>query len=202
MPSCTSGMFWLAPPSSHRPDPRELQILDVVARDLVQRAVAPRLIVAARHQPVARRRIAQHLVGDRHEVLDLARDRQAASASAPRARVRRDPAALGVDAAAAGAWPRRRRLSAPRAALRLPRPAAAGARGLRRRRCPRRSVPIATAVAARQRLRARRPRRSTAGCRRRSRGTDRRSRRRAAGRHRRLDELEEIASSCACARRS
>ena len=56
-----------------RPDPGELQILDVVARDLVERAVAPALIVAARHQPVAGGRVAQHRVGHRDVVLHFAR---------------------------------------------------------------------------------------------------------------------------------
>ena len=56
----------------HRPHPHELQILDVVAGDLRQRAVAPALVVAPRHQPVAGIRIAQHLVGHRYVVLHLA----------------------------------------------------------------------------------------------------------------------------------
>ena len=77
----------------HRPHPREPQILDVVACDLSQRAVAPGLVVAAHHQPVAGRRIAQHLVGDGTEVLHLAGDGQAtrtAGTPAPGA-----PGALG-----------------------------------------------------------------------------------------------------------
>ena len=56
----------------HRPGPCELQLLDVVARDLRERTVTPALIITARHQPVAGIRAAQHLVGDRHVVLHLA----------------------------------------------------------------------------------------------------------------------------------
>ena len=70
----------------HRPDPRQLQLLDVVACDLGQRAVAPALVVAPRHQPVARIRIAQHLVGHGNVVLHLARD-----GDAERARRRAPP---------------------------------------------------------------------------------------------------------------
>ena len=44
----------------HRPDPLQLQILRVVARDLRQRAVARRVLIAPQHRPVARSRIAQH----------------------------------------------------------------------------------------------------------------------------------------------
>ena len=58
---------------AHAPAPDELQLLDVAGRDLRQRTVAPALIVAARHQPVAWILIAQHLVGDRHVVLHGAR---------------------------------------------------------------------------------------------------------------------------------
>ena len=74
----------------HRPHPRELQILHVGARDFVERAVAPALIVAAHHQPVAGIRIAQHRVGDRHVVLHLAGDGDA-PAQPLRARPPRPP---------------------------------------------------------------------------------------------------------------
>ena len=88
----------------------------------VERAVAPRLIVAPRHQPVARIGIAQHRVGDRHVVLDLARHREAASPGAA-------SGALGSlaprRAAASPAPPGRRRRGAGlrphRAAARRPR---------------------------------------------------------------------------------
>ena len=82
----------------HRPHPRELQILHVGARDLVERAVAPALIVAAHHQPVAGIRIAQHRVGDRRVVLHLAGDRDAPwrSSSAPESATATTAAAVRV----------------------------------------------------------------------------------------------------------
>ena len=54
----------------HRPRPGRLQVLDVVLVDLVERAVAPAVIGAPPHQPVRRRRIAQHRVGDRRHGRD------------------------------------------------------------------------------------------------------------------------------------
>ena len=51
----------------HRPHPRELQSPDI-GGDFGQRAVAPRLVVPTDHQPVARRRISQHRIGDWNEV--------------------------------------------------------------------------------------------------------------------------------------
>ena len=99
-------------PFVHAPDPRELQLLHVVARDLRQRTVAPALIVAPHHQPVARILAAQHLVGDRYEVLHLAGDRQAqrtgvAGRSAPRQRTSSARRAAPASSSAAG---RRRRI--------------------------------------------------------------------------------------------
>ena len=47
--------------------PHHAQLADVVAVDLVEGAVAPAVEGAAPHQPVAGRRVLQHLVGDRHE---------------------------------------------------------------------------------------------------------------------------------------
>ena len=44
----------------HRPLPDELEMLNVVAVDLIQRAVTPALVVAAEHQPVTRRRVLEH----------------------------------------------------------------------------------------------------------------------------------------------
>ena len=63
-----------------RPHPRQLQLADVAAVDPVEGAVAPRLVIAADHQPVARILIAQHSVGDRPEIGDLALHRDAALA--------------------------------------------------------------------------------------------------------------------------
>ncbi len=68
----------------HRPAPGQAQLLDVVFLDLFERAVAPRLVVAPRHQPVAGRRIAQHRIGHRHVVLHLALHRMAARCLARR----------------------------------------------------------------------------------------------------------------------
>ena len=45
--------------------PDHAQLTDVVAGDLVQRAVSPAVERAAPHQPVLRRRVLEHLVGDR-----------------------------------------------------------------------------------------------------------------------------------------
>ena len=49
--------------------PHELQVADVVAVHLVERAVAPAVLRAAPHEPVARRRVLEHGVGDGHETL-------------------------------------------------------------------------------------------------------------------------------------
>ena len=62
---------------AHRPHPGELQLIDVVGRDLRQRAVARRAVVVPQHEPVVRLRIAQHLIGHRHEVRHGAGDRHA-----------------------------------------------------------------------------------------------------------------------------
>ena len=83
----------------HRPDPCELQILHVVARDLIERAVAPPVIVAAEDEPVARRRILQHLRRHRDVVLHLASDGDTAH---------RGGAAATLSAAGAGAKRHRR----------------------------------------------------------------------------------------------
>ena len=55
----------------HRPRPRELKLPDVLAGDLIERAVAPGVVGAPPVQPVAGRGIAQHRLGDRTEALDL-----------------------------------------------------------------------------------------------------------------------------------
>ena len=71
-PLCTSGIGWFAPTSFIDQLHASFSSFTFCARDLVERAVAPRLVVAARHQPVARRRVLQHRVGDRHVVLHFA----------------------------------------------------------------------------------------------------------------------------------
>ncbi len=52
----------------HGPRPLQAQLADVVAIDLVERAIAPGRIVAPDHQPVVSRGIAQHLVGHRRVI--------------------------------------------------------------------------------------------------------------------------------------
>ena len=88
----------------HRPHPGELQIVDVVAGDLIERAVAPPEIVAPEDQPVSGRRILQHLRRHRHVVLHFASDRDAAH---------RRGAAAPLSAAGAGAKRHRRRRRSP-----------------------------------------------------------------------------------------
>ena len=55
----------------HRPGPGELKLLDVLPVDLIERAVAPRVVGASPVQPVAGRRVAQHGFGDRAELPHL-----------------------------------------------------------------------------------------------------------------------------------
>ena len=55
----------------HRPRPRKLQLADVGARDLVERAVSPRVLRAPPVEPVCGIRIPQHLFGDELEIPDL-----------------------------------------------------------------------------------------------------------------------------------
>ena len=140
MPLCTSGIGWFAPPSCIAHDPRELQVLHVGARDLVERAVAPALIVAAHHQPVARIGIAQHRVGDRRVVLHLAGDGEASRrrCAAPESATAA-ATGVGVVSITAPASARRRPRPAPpgpcpRAPAPWPRPPAAGPPGRRRAR--------------------------------------------------------------------
>ena len=52
----------------HRPGPGHLQVLHIVLVDLLERAVAVAVIGAPPHQPIAVRRIEQHLVGDGRQV--------------------------------------------------------------------------------------------------------------------------------------
>ena len=53
---------------AERPRPHELELRDVAPVDLVEGAVAPAVQRAPPHQPVGRRRIRKHLVGDRREI--------------------------------------------------------------------------------------------------------------------------------------
>ena len=62
----------------HRPHPGQLQLPDVGPIDLREGAVAPRLVVAPDHQPVAVVRVPQHRVGDRPVVGDRPRQGDAA----------------------------------------------------------------------------------------------------------------------------
>jgi hypothetical protein len=55
----------------HRPRPRQLKLPDVLAGDLIERTVAPGIVGAPPVQPVTRRRIAEHCLRHRTEVLDL-----------------------------------------------------------------------------------------------------------------------------------
>ena len=64
-------------PVVHRPHPRHLQQVHVVAVDLVERAVGLEVVGPVGHQPVAGVGAPQHLVGDRHERPHLAGDRRA-----------------------------------------------------------------------------------------------------------------------------
>ena len=57
---------------AHRPHPRQTKPADVGAGDVGKRTVAPGPIRTPRHQPIAGRGIAQHLVSHRHVVLDRA----------------------------------------------------------------------------------------------------------------------------------
>src|SRR6185437_6907077 len=61
----------IGPALVHCTRPHQPQAFHVRSIDLLQRAVALGLVVAADHEPVASRRIAQHLIGDRNVVLYL-----------------------------------------------------------------------------------------------------------------------------------
>ena len=56
----------------HRPHPLQLQIVDIAAIDLLERAVTPAGIIAAADQPLAIRRVGQHGVGHGRIVLNVA----------------------------------------------------------------------------------------------------------------------------------
>ena len=53
------------------PGPREAELVHVLLIDLVERAVALRIVSAAEHQPVIRTGVGQHLLGHGLIVLDL-----------------------------------------------------------------------------------------------------------------------------------
>ena len=78
-PSWTSGVACCEPVSSIDHDQASCSCSDVLTRDLVERAVAPRVVGAPPVQPVAGRRIAQHRLGDRTEVSVLRRQEEARS---------------------------------------------------------------------------------------------------------------------------
>ena len=69
------GLVAVARAFLHGPAPHQLQVVDVLRGDLIQRAVVAGLVVAPDHQPVAGIGIAQHGVGDRNVVLHFARHR-------------------------------------------------------------------------------------------------------------------------------
>jgi len=102
-----------SPALVHRPDPLHPQVVHVVPCDLVQRAVVPCVVGAAHDQPVAGIGIAEHRVGDRHVVLDLAVDRDARAGDrlAPSATSLRRGSASGRGCCAASACRRRGLLS-------------------------------------------------------------------------------------------
>ena len=95
----------------HRPDPLQLQVMDIAGVDLLEGAVAPVGIVAAPDQPVAFRRIGEHGVRHRLVILDVAHDRLAKAADHAGAviGVGRRTAEIRI---AAGSGTRRRRLDA------------------------------------------------------------------------------------------
>ena len=96
----------------HRPHPLQLQVLHVGGGDLIQRAVAVAVIVPPEDEPVARRRVLQHLRRDGHVVLHLAGDRDTArggfSASSTRRGARADDRRQRAPAAATRSSGRRR----------------------------------------------------------------------------------------------
>ena len=58
----------------HRPRPHQLELADVLGRDLVERAVAPGVLRPSPVEPLSRFRVAQHLLRDRLETGFLGRD--------------------------------------------------------------------------------------------------------------------------------
>ncbi len=86
----------------HGPTPHQPQVVDVLSRDLIQRAEGIGLVIAADHQPIRRIRVMQSGIGYRSVVLHLARDGNAARrlcflpglilTGLARPRVRRPPA--------------------------------------------------------------------------------------------------------------
>ena len=109
---------------AHRRHPRELQLRDVVAGDLVERAEIARRLIPPQHRPVAGRRVAQHVVGDAGVVANLAGDGQPEHG---RCWLSTPPRARGLSSGRLGGWPgaasgwclsRRRRAAHPRSGTR------------------------------------------------------------------------------------
>ena len=73
------GRHFIGAALIHRPGPFELQIFDVGGVDLLERAEAPTLVIAAEHEPVAIRRMMQHRLGDRRVGRYLSGDGEAAA---------------------------------------------------------------------------------------------------------------------------
>ena len=90
---------------AHRPDPGELQVADIVAVDLVERAVAPSVVGPPIDQPVVRVGIQQHRVGDRGALGDRPEQSRARLRAGGRPRVARP--ARGRRGAAERRGPRR-----------------------------------------------------------------------------------------------
>ena len=104
----------------HRPHPLQLQVLHVGRGDLIQRAVALALIVAAENQPVSRGRVLEHFGRDGNVVPHFARHGDAAirftSTATARRRSRADDRRgrrAAATPAAAATCCGRRRLSRP-----------------------------------------------------------------------------------------
>ena len=79
----------------HRPHPGEAQIADILFGDLLEPAMAPALITAARHQPIVGAGVLQHRVGDGREIRDVALQDQAGGMRT---------GAAGAPAGAAACW--------------------------------------------------------------------------------------------------
>ena len=67
MPSRTKGLGSLTPGSMAQ-DPSEPEVSDVVDIDAVQRAVPPRVVRAAKHEPIGRVRVHELVVAHRLEL--------------------------------------------------------------------------------------------------------------------------------------
>ena len=102
------GRGLVRPRIVHGPGPLQLQVLDVIARDLIERTVALSLIIAPEDEPVPGGGFLSISGSDRDVVLDLARNGHAARCSAICRLARRaEPAPTTIP----GAPPRLPRLS-------------------------------------------------------------------------------------------